>query len=76
MEFLHLKIVNWRSVCLSGKQYCPAVGCVDIAKHSVVTLVFLFWGGVLELKSYNTEEQKYQCLTADDTEELSSFYSD
>lgn len=57
MEFLHLKNLNWRSACLSVvEQYCPAVGCVDIAKHSVETLVFLFWEGVLDLKSYNTEE--------------------
>lgn len=55
---------------------CPAVGCVDIAKHTVETLVFLFWEGVLELNSYNIAEQKYQYLTADDSEELSSFYSD
>lgn len=64
-------------MCLSVvEQYCPAVGCVDIAKHTVETLGLLFWESVLELKSYNTEEQKYQYLTADDTEELSSFYSD
>lgn len=57
MEFLHLKNLNWRSACLSVvEQYCPAVGCVDIAKHSVEALVFLFWEGVLDLKSYNTEE--------------------
>lgn len=47
-----------------------------IAKHSAEALVFLFWEGILELKSYNTEEQKYWYLTADDTEKLSSFYCD
>jgi len=31
------------------EQYCPAVGCVEIAKRNVEALIFLFSEGFLEL---------------------------